>query len=142
MRAPLLALNPSWRLALALSAIYAAVLVAVLLSMAPSWLKAAASILLVGQACYVFVTKVSLKSSKSIVHIIPKEKGPWRLGLKHGTFYDAHLSGDSFVSRYAMILNFIPTVGRRRSVLIVPEMLGKENFRKLFILSQLKQGGV
>lgn len=129
-----LVLRSSWQLLAFFLALYLLVLAAIFASMAPLWLKIIAAAILLIHAYYVLVTKVFLTSPKSIVNISPEKNGQWRLGFNQGDDQQASLCGHSFISRYAMILSFIPDPrSKRLSVLLVPAMLGQENFRQLLV---------
>lgn len=127
-------LRLSWQLLTFFLSMYVLILLAVFSSMAPLWLKGISAILVLIHAYYVLSAKVFLKGARAITAINCQENHVWQLTLNKGSFQQASLCGHSFISRYAMILNFTSQSPRKRfSVLLVPPMLGQENFRQLFV---------
>ena len=71
----------------------------------------------------------------AIVQLWHESDGHWLLLLKNGKVISAGLLGDSFITRYLIILNFKSTHTKKTySVLFWPDNLSAENFRKLRVV--------
>jgi hypothetical protein len=101
-------------------------------SLAPGWLKILSTSICVCGFAYVMRHHVRLRTNRAVVKIALKHDQKWDLVQRNGVVENVILHGDTVISPFGIILNFKKTKGRV-SVLICPDSVGKETFRRLCV---------
>lgn len=131
-------LNPSHRLAAFFLLIYAGALLSLVLSNAPWWLKISAVFLVVFHGYYTIRKYALLMHPKAIVQCALVEDDLWLLIDRAGEEKRVRLLGDSWQSRYMLILNFRLTEKRKRiSIVLISDMLDAAMMRRLRVYLNL-----
>ena len=73
----------------------------------------------------------SRRAARAVVLLIWDRQGRWRLLRRDGTLLEAHLLPGAYVHPRLLLLPFRSASGRRVSVLVVPDMVPGDVFRRL-----------
>lgn len=83
---------------------------------------------------YCFSRYISL-THPSVIHVIRRQiTGEWLLINKRGDVINATLEGDSVITNFLIIMNFKRKDKKTSSVVLFPDALGQENFRRLSVI--------
>ena len=133
-----LELKPSSSLYWLLTAIHLGALALLPATSLPVWLVMSLSAFVVASYARQVSRFAWLRSSASVVSLYWPEGEQWRLGCRNGDETWALLLSDSFVKPWLTILLFRPDSGGRvQNVVILPDMLDPENFRRLRVRLKL-----
>ena len=110
------------------SMIHMMVLVSILISYAPWWIKIPAIVACIVSFIYVTRRYVLLNSNNAVVKLMLDEQ-QWRLLYKDGRIIQANLKGNSIVLPFVSILNFKPSL----SVLLTPGSMATDQYRQLCV---------
>jgi len=94
----------------------------------PLNLPLALRLILAGVVVYSFVRQLSRRRP---YRLIWEADGEWQLLFENGNEYTGQLRPDSYVSTLLVILRFQRERGGQCSVVILPDMLDAESFRRL-----------
>ena len=135
---PKFSITPSKHLGLLLLLSGTGGIICLLASAAPVWLKCAAIIFCLAKGRHIFCIYALLAHPKSIVHCTVKDHVLWQLTYRNGNVETFHLLGDSWKSRWAVILNFrqqsphlTKLKSKRLSILLPTDSLEKNAYRRL-----------
>ena len=133
-------LRPSAQLLAFVAAAHAMALVAVVWSASNEpW-----SLLLAGpvlaSAWHYAWRHAALRSSSSVVRLEWDCDDRWRLFTLGGEVRDGRLRADTYLHPYLIILNFKGRLLRRTSVVIAPDRLDAESFRRLYVRLKISGG--
>lgn len=92
------------------------------------WLLAAWALLYGGRCIGLHGSR---RADRAIVLLIRDGQGRWRLRQRDGTLLEVALEPGAFVHPLLMLLPFRGVDGRRVSVLMVPDMVHGDDFRRL-----------
>jgi len=129
---PHLSLKPSLQLTFILSFIHVGALLCLLLSSTPVWLKIIGTCTCLFSAYFTLQKYALLTHPQAIVQCSPLAAGLWLLTNRQGKVQTAHLSGQSWRSRYMVILHF--KLAKRRqhaSVILLNDSLDPTILRRL-----------
>lgn len=73
---------------------------------------------------------------RAVTRIVYSESG-WRLWLTRGEPLQARCHGDIVVLRWLVVLNFVDEAGVRRAVVVLPDTMNAEAFRRLKVFLRL-----
>ncbi|HVV67884.1 MAG TPA: protein YgfX [Gammaproteobacteria bacterium] len=125
-----------WLLLLLL--IHAGALCCLLLSKAPFWIILPAGLAGVG-SLIIRLQHAALSAASAVVRLWVDSDRQWYLQNHAGKVVSAQLHGDTFVSRYLVILNFtLETKRRSNSVILWVDSVDAHTFRRLkqYLLTQ------
>jgi len=137
-----LPLRSSPRLAILLGLIYLGAILCLILSAAPIGLKLAGSTICLWSAWHNIRKYALLSSANAIVEctVLDEKNNLWQLKNYQAREQTVHLLGDSWRSRYMLILNFQVKEQRKRiSVLLLNDMLPPELLRRLRVYLALSR---
>lgn len=123
--------RPSRRFALFLTATHCGAAVMVLISGLAWWTDALLCAFIVASAVYLYLRHVSLSHACAVVRLTWVRHGDWRLVTADGAEHGAELQGDSYVHPWLVILNFGLEPRGRTSVVLFPDSLHEDDFRRL-----------
>jgi len=120
-------------LAAALCAAHLAAAGAAWLAPVPVWLKAAITLAIAASLVDTLARKAALHSDAAIVSLEVTDGGRVAFMTRNGEWRAAELLGTSYVSTYLTILNLKPQDGRVRHVVLLPDNVDAQAFRRLRI---------
>lgn len=131
--------KPSKYFAIFLCTIHIGAICCIICLNIPIWLI----ILLTILTCYSFYVTLQryalLNSNKAIIKLWKEKDNSWKLLNNKNQISNAHLRGDSFISRYLIILNFNLTKKfLATSISLCPDSLDKNILRRLRVLLTVK----
>ena len=95
------------------------------------WLDVPLCALLAASAYFIHLRHISLTHARAVVRLTWTRHGDWRLVTADGMEQGADLLGDSYVHPWLVVLNFsLPRRGRA-SVVLFPDSLHADDFRRL-----------
>jgi hypothetical protein len=96
----------------------------------PAWAQVSVAMLLSGSLLWSFAWHV-LHRGDAVTEAILLGDGSWRVRAGHAEPVSATLAHDSLVTPYLTVLVFKLADGRRRSLLMLPDNIEPETFRRL-----------
>ena len=136
--APLaLEISPSVPLALALACAHGGVLVVSAMLPLPKGIIAILTVLIVAHAVYTIRRHALLSDAKSVVRLLWDVENDWTLTRRNGTAFSAKLLPGSYLHPRLTVLNFKVSPWHRTSVVILPQRVDAEAFRKLRVRMML-----
>jgi len=129
-----LPLNPSKRFTCYLALLYGGAFLCVALSGMPVWLKILSCTICLFTACYAIRKYALLSAANAVITCIRIEKDQWLLKTHAGDDIKAHLLGNTWWSRYLLILNFQTENRNPRkyiTVIVLDDMLAHNTFRRM-----------
>lgn len=137
--APLrLDLRPSPVLAAALISSHGGALALLATVPLPGWAAAALAVLVAASLLRALARHALLWGREAVTGLVWEGDGAWTLVTRAGSQSPCHLSADSYVGPRLTVLNF--TGPRRRSVLVLPDRVAQEGFRRLRVRLMLEGG--
>jgi toxin CptA len=134
-------LRPSRALALFLSILCLSALVSIWSLPFPALILLVLSLIVLSWSGYCLFLHAGLRMGNSCVALRQEEGDEIVLVLRNGSHMMCRLCGDSLVTPYIVILNVARNEQHRgRSVVIMPDAIGAESFRRLRVM--LKWGDV
>lgn len=125
-------LRPSRSLAIFFSILCLSALVSLWALPLPSLVLLILSLVVLGWGGYCLLFDAGLRMGVSCVAFRLEDNEALVLVLRNGSHLMCRLSGDSLVTPYIVILNVVLSEQRAgRSVLILPDAMGSESFRRL-----------
>jgi len=126
------ALNPSYYFALLLLLLHVGA-VLILLALQLPWLMTVLLGILCGMSLANTMQRYAmLANPQAIIGFWQDKAGEWFLQEKRGKIHSAQLLGNSFCSRYLVLLNFkLAEKRRKRPVIILADSLSHSMFRQL-----------
>ena len=132
MPAQRIAITPSIRLGIALSALHVAAGVAAWVAPVPFWLKLPLTFALAISLAYFLAHAAALRVAEAIVRLEVTDDGQMSFQTRGGDWRECELLGSSYVSPHVTILNLKPQGARRvRHVVLVPDNVDADDFRRL-----------
>lgn len=95
-------------------------------------------VLIAASAARIYLRHVSLNHARAVVRLIWSRQGQWRLVSADGAEHTAELQTDSYVHPWLVILNFTLQPKGRASVVLFPDSLHDEDFRRLRVRLRTK----
>ncbi len=123
--------RPSRRFALFTAATHG-VAAAVMVSAGMAWwIDILLCTLIAASAAYIYMRHVRLTHARAVLRLTWTRHGDWRLVYADGVAQTAELQGDSYVHPWLVVLNFSLQPKGRASVVLFPDSLHEEDFRRL-----------
>ena len=128
-----LSLEPrsSRRFALLLAATHGGAAAVVIAAGLAWWIDVLLCALIAASAAHIYLRHVSLSHARAVVRLVWTRHGHWRLVTADGAAHNAELQGDSYVHPWLVILNFTLQPGGGTSVVLFPDSLHDDDFRRL-----------
>lgn len=124
-------IKPSGLLALALCAAHVAAAAVAWLAPVPLWLKAGITLAIVASLVHSLSRKAALHAARAIVALEVTEAGRISFRTRNGEWQACELLGSTYVSPYLTILNLKAQGARVRHVVLVPDNVEAQDFRRL-----------
>lgn len=129
--------NPSLRLCLCYSLLLLFVTYAIWQCQVADYYKILLNLVGLGYSVYLIQRYALLIKPSSIVHL-GYDQQAWNLVNRRGDNATVDLLAGSYVSRYFIQLNFKDNMHQKRHVvLLMPDSIGVDNFRRLRVLLQM-----
>lgn len=116
-----------------------ALLCVLLVQGSPPWIWPL-GLLIVLSAVQLIGKHARLAHPASLAALLWDAQGQWTLRLRDGREFDARLLGDSLLTARLVILNFAASRFRRVSLVIPPDRLDAETFRRLRVRLRIEGG--
>ncbi len=129
----------SRRLAAALVIAHVATLAALALVAVPAWAHAALAVAVLASLALA-VREHVLHAGDAIVRVESTAAGRWRVGIGTAEPVPAELATDNLVLPWLTVLAFRLADGRRRSVILVPDNVPADDFRRLRVIARHARG--
>jgi len=104
----------------------------------PLWAGLVLSAVIVCSLVYALNGHVLMHGRNAITDLIWDSDGDWRLTMRDGKNHQAQLLKSSYLHNRLVILNFTVD-SHRRSVILLPDTLDQDTFRRLRVRMQLEQ---
>ena len=124
-------IKASGMLALALCVVHGAAAAVIWLAPVPLWLKAAIALAIAASLVHALSRNAALHAEGSIVALEITEAGRLSVRTRAGEWQACELLGSSYVSPSLTILNLESPGARVRHVVLVPDNVAAQDFRRL-----------
>lgn len=98
------------------------------------WFKLLLTLCCILSFSYYYPRYISLTHPRVIKKVLRQLSGQWLLEFKDGRTEAVNILGDSLVTNCVVVLNFKTVTKRRISVVIFPDAIKSQPFRKLLVL--------
>lgn len=129
----------SRQLALALLLLHGAAMVAIVNLVIPAWGLAALAGSVIVSLYYTINTHVLGRGESSVCAMVWDADGDWTVTFCSGDQRAARLLPGSYVHPRLMVLNFVLESRGRRSVVLLPDSLDRNTFRRLLVRLRLER---
>ncbi len=129
----------SRQLALALLLLHGAAMVAVVNLVMPIWGLAALAGSVVVSLYYTINTHVLGRGQRSVCALVWDAEGDWTVTSCGGQQWAARLMPGSYVHQRLMVLNFALESSGHRAVVLLPDSLDRNTFRRLLVRLRLER---
>lgn len=122
--------RPSRWLAAAILFVYGGAVLMTLLVPLSRWLAVPTAVAIAGAGWRTFVDRVLMSRAQAIIAVVWRDDGRWELQTRDGRRLPVALLPDSYVHPWLTVLNF-RGAARRRSVVLLPDSLDSQCYRRL-----------